>query len=340
MARRSLWRRFRRATRGPRNAFLAHAFMAIGRVIGALPVSLGLALGRALGTAAYPLLGTPRRFGLEHLAIAFPELSPAARRSVLRSTFRHAGQSFVELCLWPKLALRPDYVAVEGIEAVSAALAQGRGLLAVAGHVGNWELLAATMAARGYPITVVARRVHETRFHALIARFRTGAGLEVLLRDDPAFLGTVRDALRRNRIVALLVDQDTGHGAGVFVPFFGRLARTPPGAALIALRTRAPIVTAFIERRAEGGHLIRVRPVPLAGRRGRGEVTALTAALTAAIEAQIRRAPAEWVWWHERWRRQPGGALDAPRAARVHDATALRRGALRGSSGALARQES
>src|SRR5262249_38360766 len=121
---------------------------------------------------------------------------------------------------------------------------------------------------------------------------------------------------------------------------FGRLARTPPGAALIALRTRAPIVTAFIERRAEGGHLIRVRPVPLAGRRGRGEVTALTAALTAAIEAQIRRAPAEWVWWHERWRRQPGGGLASPRKARVHDATALRRAALRASSEALARQES
>ena len=182
--------------------------------------------------------------------------------------------------------------------------------------------------------------MNDMRFHALIARFRTGAGLEVLLRDDPAFLTTVRDALRRNRIVALLVDQDTGRGAGVFVPFFGRLARTPPGAALLALRTHTPIVTAFIERRAGGGHLIRIRPVPTDGRRGRGEVVALTAAFTAEIEGQIRRAPAEWVWWHERWRRQPDGALDERRAARVHGAGALRRAAVRGSSGPLARQES
>ena len=229
---------------------------------------------------------------------------------------------------------------MEGDEAITAALAEGRGLLAVAGHVGNWELLAATMAARGFPITVVARRVNDMRFHALIARFRTGAGLEVLLRDDPAFLTTVRDALRRNRIVALLVDQDTGRGAGVFVPFFGRLARTPPGAALLALRTHTPIVTAFIERRAGGGHLIRIRPVPTDGRRGRGEVMALTAKFTAEIEAQIRRAPAEWVWWHERWRRQPDGALDERRPARVHGAGALRRAAVRGSSQPLARQES
>src|SRR5262249_13548252 len=151
---------------------------------------------------------------------------------------------------------------------------------------------------------------------------------------------TVRDALRRNRVVALLVDQDTGRGAGVFVPFFGRLARTPPGAALLALRSHTPVVTAFIERRAEGGHLIRIRRLPTDGRRGRGEVVALTAEFTAAIEAQIRRAPAEWVWWHERWRRQPDGPLDDGRPARVQGAAALRRGAVRGSSGVLARQES
>src|SRR5207249_43317 len=81
-----------------------------------------------------------------------------------------------------------------------------------------------------------------------------------------------------------------------------------------------------------GGHLIRIRPVPTDGRRGRGEVMALTAKFTAEIEAQIRRAPAEWVWWHERWRRQPDGALDERRPARVHGAGALRRGAVRGSS--------
>ena len=340
MGRRSLWRRLRRATRGPRNALLARAIRAFGRAIGALPVSVALALGWTMGTAAYGVLGTPRRLALGHLAIAFPELNLAAHRSILRSTFRHAGQSFVELGLWPKLAPRAGYVRVEGDEAITAALAEGRGLLAVAGHVGNWELLAATMAARGFPITVVARRVNDMRFHALIARFRTGAGLEVLLRDAPAFLTTVRDALRRNRIVALLVDQDTGRGAGVFVPFFGRLARTPPGAALLALRTHTPIVTAFIERRPGGGHLIRIRPVPTDGRRGRGEVMAITAKFTAEIEAQIRRAPAEWVWWHERWRRQPDGALDERRPARVHGAGALRRAAVRGSSQPLARQES
>jgi len=239
-----------------------------------------------------------------HVGIAFPELDPVARRRLVRVTFRHAGQSFAELALWPRLRRRRDYIRFEGLEAADALLAAGRGAIAVTGHTGNWELLAAALSARGYLLSVVARRVNDARFDALVVRFRRLAGVDVLVRDDPNFLGGVRAALARGRVVALLIDQDT-RGAGVFVPFFGRPARTPPGPAVLALRTRAPLLTAFIERRSDGGHVIRVTPVEIGDRSGRERVTDLTARLTAAIEAQIRSAPAEWVWWHERWRRQP-----------------------------------
>jgi KDO2-lipid IV(A) lauroyltransferase len=68
---------------------------------------------------------------------------------------------------------------------------------------------------------------------------------------------------------------------------------------------RAPVVTVFIRRRPDGGHRIVFERVPIASGAGRGQVTELTARFTAAIEVAIRRAPAEWVWWHQRWRRQP-----------------------------------
>jgi len=307
MARRSLWRRLRRATRDPRNAALARAIGGFGRALGALPMPVALAVGRGLGTAAHALLAAPRRLAVAHMGLAFPELELATRRRLVRETFRHAGQAFAELSLFEKILRRPDYVRLEGAEALDAALARGRGAIAVTGHVGNWELLAAWAAAIGYPITVVVRRVNDLRFHSLIVRFRAAAGVEVLVRDDPRFVAAVGDALRRNRVVAMLIDQDT-RGAGVFVPFFGRPAHTPPGAALLALRARVPVVTTFIERRPEGGHLVRVSPVPAELPRGREGVRELTARLTAAIEAQIRRSPAEWVWWHERWRKQPSAA--------------------------------
>ena len=307
MARRSLWRRLRRATRDPRNAALARAIGGFSRALGALPMPAALAVGRGLGTAAHALLATPRRLAVAHMGLAFPELDLATRRRLVRETFRHAGQAFAELSLFETILRRPDYVRLEGVEALDTALARGRGAIAVTGHVGNWELLAAWAAAIGYPITVVVRRVNDLRFHSLIVRFRAAAGVEVLVRDDPRFVAAVGDALRRNRVVAMLIDQDT-RGAGVFVPFFGRPAHTPPGAALLALRARVPVVTVFIERRPESGHLVRVSPVPAELPRGREGVRELTARLTAAIEAQIRRSPAEWVWWHERWRKQPSAA--------------------------------
>src|SRR6266404_6320717 len=283
MARRSLWRRLRRATRDPRNAALARAIGGFSRALGALPMPAALAVGRGLGTAAHALLATPRRLAVAHMGLAFPELDLATRRRLVRATFRHAGQAFAELSLFETILRRPDYIRLEGVEALDTALARGRGAIAVTGHVGNWELLAAWAAAIGYPITVVVRRVNDLRFHSLIVRFRAAAGVEVLVRDDPRFVAAVGDALRRNRVVAMLIDQDT-RGA------------------------RVPVVTAFIERRPEGGHLVRVSPIPAELPRGREGVRELTARLTAAIEAQIRRSPAEWVWWHERWRKQPSAA--------------------------------
>jgi KDO2-lipid IV(A) lauroyltransferase len=309
-ARRSLWRRFRRATRGPRNALLAGAIWHGARLLGRLPVGVALALGRGLGGAAHALLVRPRRLAHAQLEIALPALTAEARRRLVRATFRHAGESFAELALWPKLERMPGYVRVEGLHVLDVGLSAGRGVIVVTGHTGNWELLAASIAARRYPVTVVARRVNDDRFDALVTRFRRSVGLEVLVRDEPQFVAAVRGALARNRVVAMLIDQDT-RGTGVFVPFFGRLAHTPPGAALLALRARVPLATVFIERRPEGGHLVRFATVPVGSRRDRAAVVTLTATLTAAIEAQVRRAPAEWVWWHERWRRRP------PRAPEV-----------------------
>jgi KDO2-lipid IV(A) lauroyltransferase len=314
MPRRSPWRRLRRATRDPRNAALARAIGGFSRALGALPMPAALAVGRGLGATAHALLATPRRLAVAHLGLAFPELDLATRRRLVRATFRHAGQAFAELSLFEKILRRPDYIRLEGVEALDAALARGRGAIAVTGHVGNWELLAAWAAAIGYPITVVVRRVNDLRFHSLIVRFRAAAGVEVLVRDEPCFVAAVGDALRRNRVVAMLIDQDT-RGAGVFVPFFGRPAHTPPGAALLALRARVPVVTVFIERRPEGGHLVRVASVAAELPRGRDGVRELTARLTAAIEAQIRRSPAEWVWWHERWRKQPPPSAMRPSPA-------------------------
>ena len=99
----------------------------------------------------------------------------------------------------------------------------------------------------------------------------------------------------------MLIDQDT-KVEGVFVEFFGRPAWTPVGAAELALRFDAAVLPTFIERRADGSHRAVIHPeLPLPT-----DPTAATALMSAAIEAQIRAHPEQWVWLHRRWRRRPG----------------------------------
>jgi len=298
-------RRLRRATRGPRNALLAVFIRGGKRLLGLLPLSVALAIGRAFGWLYYAFIPSRRHQADRHLAMAFPDWTAERRQSVIRGMFMHAGASFAELAQWHKLR-GTDYVAVDGAEVLDDALAHGRGVIAITGHVGNWELLAAEIARRGYPVTVVARQVKVERFQALVGELRRENGLVVLDRDSPTFVQDVRTELEKNRIVALLIDQDT-RGAGVWVPFFGRPARTPPGAAVLALRKQAGVVSVFIERRPEGGHRITFRPIEPVEGGSRDRVVALTARMTEAIEAQIRHNPVEWVWWHERWRHQAAG---------------------------------
>jgi KDO2-lipid IV(A) lauroyltransferase len=110
--------------------------------------------------------------------------------------------------------------------------------------------------------------------------------------------------LRGNAILGLLIDQDT-KVQSVWVPFFGRLAKTPRAAADLALRTGAVPMLGFATRVGPCRYRISMHDVALPEGDAEDAVVALTAALTAGIEAQIRTAPEQWVWLHRRWRSPP-----------------------------------
>ena len=149
-------------------------------------------------------------------------------------------------------------------------------------------------------MAVVARALEETGLNELLLGFRRRFGTATLERGAPGAARRLLRVLRAGGSLGMLIDQDT-RVEGVWVPFFGRPAFTPVGAAKIALRQGAAVVPAFIERLADGTHLARFHP-PLDLPADEVEATAL---MTRAIEEQIRRVPEQWVWMHRRWRRQP-----------------------------------
>jgi KDO2-lipid IV(A) lauroyltransferase len=277
--------------------------------VAALPVPTAAWLGRRIGDLAYALLPRRRRLALANLTQAFPELPPASRRRIARRSFQHLAMVFVEGCFVLRQPLErvTAQIEIEGLEHVREALNRhGRALLLTA-HLGNWELLTLAPALTGYPLTVVARALDSRSLDAWADRLRRTAGVEVV--DKRQALRPVLEALRRGRLVGVLLDQNASRREGVFVPFFGRLASTSRAMAVLALRTRTPVLPVFTRRLTPGRHRITVHP-PLAVPATADDddaVRALTALCTAAIEAAIRATPDQWLWAHDRWRTRPAG---------------------------------
>ncbi len=252
-------------------------------------------------------LSEPRRLALEHLAQSLPGMSMQERERTVAAMFRGLGRSVVEILLLDEVARDVDrFVRVEGLEVMDEALSEGNGVVAITGHIGNWELLAAFFGLKGYPVTVIATPVKGELLNQANIELRQSVKVETVQRDGPRASRAILRTLKAGRILAILMDQNTD-GQSVEVPFFGRPAPTPIGPAALSLRTDAVVVGVFIHREDDGRHVVRVTRPELPDRDGALEMgreawcAEATARLTALIESEVRGRPDEWVWWHRRW---------------------------------------
>jgi KDO2-lipid IV(A) lauroyltransferase len=291
------------------------------RLIALIPLGPALRLGAAGGALAYHLFGKTRRLALEHLAHAFPEKTEAERRDIARRMFIHLAMSAMEITSighWDDRL--GEYMTERDPALLRAALAKGKGIVFVTGHLGNWELMARLVARVGAPVSAVAKRGSDARLMGLIEAWRRDGNVTTLWREDPSTARALLRVFKRNEVLGILVDQDT-RVQGIWVPFFGRPAYTPRAPADLALRSGAPILVGTSHRKGErpgDGFLFEVTEVPYdpspADREA--EVLRVTAACQAVMEDAIRRHPADWVWMHERWKTQPGSAESGTSEAR------------------------
>jgi KDO2-lipid IV(A) lauroyltransferase len=280
---------------------------------GALPLAVALFFGRVLGALAFVLDGGDRRRAIAQASVALA-LSPVEARLLVRAMFRHLGLVVAELAAARRVRARfVDYVdfPAEDEARLRAALADGgRGVVGVTAHLGNWELLAQRVAYAGIPMVTFARRNPNPDLGDWLVRERTAGGVETIERGGGAGGGAsgvrILRSLRRGALLAALIDQDT-RVPSVFVPFFGRPAATPSGPAELALRAKVPVIAGFITR-TPTGHRVSIERLSIADLPGATDAeraAALTARMTEAIERAVRAAPEQWVWFHQRWKRQP-----------------------------------
>jgi KDO2-lipid IV(A) lauroyltransferase len=272
-------------------------------------------IGAKLGALGYRPLGIRKRVVERQIAAAFPDLRRAAVLKLARQSYEHLGRTFIETALLDSLGkdgLQQLVETVEGWEEIEDVMSKGKGAVLVTGHLGNWELAGAYVAARGVPLDAIARGMANPLFDAYLNHTREAMGMTIV-HDSEAVRRTPR-SLRAGRAVAFVADQGVMGLASTFVPFFGRPAKTPRGAAVFALRFDVPVVFVVAIRQPNGRYRIVVERIeaPRTGDRDR-DVDAIVARFTQHLEKWVRAVPAQYFWQHRRWRRQPP---DTPRELR------------------------
>ncbi|MHC4941495.1 MAG: lysophospholipid acyltransferase family protein [Planctomycetota bacterium] len=283
------------------------AFRILSAFLTTLPESVALGMGRRIADLYYHLDKKRRNLAFRNINMILglsPESEDAKR--IARGAFRNLIQVIIESLRMPQDLLGPAgkrvFKKLEGREKVEKALADGRGLIFITGHTGNWELMGAYTSSTVVPITAVSRPARNRFLSRLYVKQRERYRQKMVLKKG-ALLKIAR-VLREGRVAAFLVDQYPG-SEEVKVDFMGVPAHTHSTPAALAVRFQVPIVAGFCYRTGtgfeyEGYFEDPIYPDP--ERDAQEEVLRLTKCSNEAIERFIRAHPEQWLWMHRRWR--------------------------------------
>ncbi len=251
-----------------------------------------------------------RRIAEETLGIAFgQEKSLAQRQQIIRACFENLGKGMIELLYF---MAHPEYIKkelkIDGLENLKAALAQGRGVIGVSAHFGNFPLMLLRFVQEGFATSAIIRPTRDEDVEKFFLELRTNSGLKTIYSHPrKQCVDTSLRALRNNELVFIPLDQNFGSGGGVFVDFFGQKAATATGPVVFALRTQSPILPMFVMRQPDDTHRVVIEP-PMELQLGADDKETIlinTARITKLIEKYVRQYPAEWGWMHRRWKSRP-----------------------------------
>jgi KDO2-lipid IV(A) lauroyltransferase len=250
------------------------------------------------------LLGWPgqvRRASANMRRVLGSGVSEREVRRRVRLAFRNYARYLIDL-LWLGQSTQDDreaIVTILGWDHIVQALGQGNGLLIVTGHLGSWDLPAAVLAGRGFPVNVIVETLEPPAWNRRVQAIRERIGLRAIPMETGG--RELYAALGRNETVAVVFDRPLKTG-GVPVWFFGAETRLPEGVARLALRTGAAVVGAVGIRRGERVITVVSPPfdVPPTGDR-RQDVRRLTQTMAAWFEAQVRQHPSQWFMFRDFW---------------------------------------
>ncbi len=274
-----------------------------------LPWPLARALGRAFGTLARRTLHSRRRAAATNLRLCFPELSEGERASLLHAHFQELGIGVFETvrAWWASdRQLAPFFAStrIEGLEHLRGLAAGSRGVLLVSGHFVNMEFCARLLTPH-LRFAGMYQRYHNRVFERAIKQGRLRH--TVAMFDNTEIRAAIRH-LKRGGVLWYAPDQDMRGKDTVFAPFFGIPAATITATHQLARMSGCAVVPFFHRREVENGRdVYRMHLAEPLADFPSANPAADTARINAAVEAMARAAPAQYLWIHRRFKRQPDG---------------------------------
>ena len=269
-----------------------------------IPLTIRRSMFVFLFLAFYHLISRQRLITLHNLCRAFPEKPLPEIVRIAKGAYRHLGlvaADFFEIP-WINKENLHKWVEFTDLGPYREALTQNRGILTIGAHFGNWEMMTTALPLVTEPACIVYRPLDNPVLDNLLGWVRSLHG-NTLIGKEGAGRKIIR-ALRQNKTVGILSDQNVAAREGVFVDFFGRPACTGIGLAAMAMGSGAPVLPFFMPRMKDGRYKLMGLPAVPVDDTGDYEkdLATNTQRFTRVIEEMVRQYPEQWFWLHQRWK--------------------------------------
>ncbi len=272
-----------------------------------IPRRVILCIAGFLSDISFESLKKSRKTAIKNLNMAFGE-NGQRNDDIARGVFKNLiknGAEWIKYSIMPKGAIKALVTEIEGMEYFDKVLSEGKGVIMLASHFGNWELIPIYFKLLGNKGAVIARKIYFHKYDKLANKLRNRFHYDIIYRDESP--KKILRVLRDGGVLGILADQDIPSLDGVFVDFFGKPAYTPTAPVKLAIASGAGMLPCFMVRKKDDTYkLIIDKPIEMEISENREEdVIKYTALWTKVLENYIRKYPEQWAWIHRRWKTQP-----------------------------------
>lgn len=276
-------------------------------LLACIPLKLAQTIGRYLGRKMYQQGQNNKFYSITkaNIDLCFNELEDGAKDNLIKASLEQTGKSIAEMgmsWLWPVNKTLKKIVQVNDEAIITQGIAAGKGVILIAPHLGNWEILNLYLSNR-YPFTAMYKPPKQKQLDNLIKKMRARLGTDMA----PANVQGVRKvmkALKRGEMVGILPDQEPEIEGGVFCDFFGIPALTMKLLPQLAAQTGAKVVCGYAKRldQAQGFEIYFKEVDPQIRDKN---ILISASAMNRAIESCVRDIPEQYQWEYKRFNTRP-----------------------------------